>query len=110
MSKYGNKRTVVDGITFDSNAEARRWSYLRLMEKAGEISGLERQVSFALVEGVRFAGEARKRPAIRYVADFTYVENSRLVIEDVKGVETPEFRLKRHLMLALHGREIRVTR
>lgn len=108
-SKYRNTKTVVAGLTFDSRREAARWQELQLLERAGHIRGLRRQVAFELVKGVKFAGAARARPAIRYVADFVYVERDREVIEDSKGVETQEFKLKRHLLLALHGREVRVT-
>lgn len=108
-SKYRNTKTIVAGLTFDSRREAARWQELQLLERAGQIRGLRRQVAFALVPGVKFAGAARARPAIRYVADFVYVEHGREVIEDSKGVETQEFKLKRHLLLALHGLEVRVT-
>lgn len=110
MSKFSAIKTVVDGIKFDSKAEARRYGELVILERAGKICDLRRQVAFALVPGVKFAGASRARPAIRYIADFVYVEPAGQVIEDVKGVETPEFKLKRHLLLALHGLEVRVTK
>lgn len=109
-SKYRAIKTTVGAVTFDSKAEARRHAELLLLERAGQICGLRRQVAFELVPGVKFAGAARARPAIRYTADFVYTERDKQVIEDVKGVETPEFRIKRHLLLALHGLEVRVTK
>lgn len=85
-SKYGNTWTVVDGIKFQSKLEARRWQQLQLLVKAGEVAKVERQVRFPLVAG------------ITYVADFrvTYPDG-RVVIEDVKGVETEAFVIKRKL-------------
>ena len=108
-TKYRNTKTVVGGVAFDSRREAARWQELKMLERAGQIRDLRRQVAFEIVKGVKFAGAARARPAIRYFADFVYVERGQQVIEDVKGVETPEFKIKRHLMLALLGLEVRVT-
>lgn len=106
-TKYGNRKTTVDGLTFDSAREARRWAELRLLERAGEITDLERQVRIRLIgadgEPIRF--RPSNRPAT-YVADFTYRDRSgREVIEDAKGFETPEFRLKR-AVLAAQGVEV----
>lgn len=108
-SKYRNVKTAVAGVAFDSRREAARWQELKMLERAGQICELRRQVAFELVKGVKFAGAARARPAIRYVADFVFQERGQQVIEDVKGIETPEFKIKRHLMLALLGLEVRVT-
>lgn len=111
VSKYSNKKaTAADGEKFDSLAELHRWSHLKMLQRAGHIAGLRRQVAFELVPSVKFAGAARARPAIRYVADFVYTEGGMEVVEDVKGVETPEFKLKRHLFKALHGREVRIVK
>ncbi|VVE12585.1 hypothetical protein PCA20602_02713 [Pandoraea capi] len=99
-SKYGNKKCEVDGIQFDSRAEARRWSQLMAMQERCEIHELERQVVYLLAPGVVING--RKAPPLRYVADFVYERGEETVIEDVKGVITPEYRIKRHLM-ALKG-------
>lgn len=110
-NKYRNKQAVSpDGEKFDSLAELYRWSHLKMLQRAGRISELRRQVAFVLVPSVKFAGAARARPAIRYVADFVYVEAGVEVIEDVKGVETREFKLKQHLLKALHGRDVRVVK
>ncbi len=109
MSKYGAIKTVVDGMRFDSLAEARRWSELRLLERAGRISDLKRQVRLELAPGCRLHGESRMRPPIRLVVDFQYVEEGNVIWEDTKGFEVPVSRLKRHLAKALHGVDVRVT-
>ncbi|VVE55641.1 hypothetical protein PCO31111_05058 [Pandoraea communis] len=95
-SKYRNEKCVVDGIKFDSRKEAQRWQELVLMQERGEITALERQVVFVLAPGVRING--RMAPALRYIADFVYERGDITVIEDAKGVVTPEYRIKRHLM------------
>lgn len=105
--KYGNKKTEVDGITFDSQAEARRYKALKLLERAGEIQSLELQPVYELVPSVTLYG--RKRTAVRYKADFRYINNGQTVVEDVKGMRTPVYNLKRHLMKAVHNIEIKET-
>lgn len=105
MSKYSNQKTVFDGITFDSKAEARRFCVLKALERAGEISDLQRQVAFVLAPPVRIGG--RGRPAMKYIADFVYLQGGQQVVEDVKGVRTAVFILKRHLMKSVHNIEIR---
>lgn len=102
-SKYGNKKVTVDGITFDSQKEAKRWTELKQLEEAGAISHLERQPKFKLFCGntpIRFDSG---RQAV-YRADFAYFsasENKR-VIEDAKGFRTPEYKLKRAIVHAMH--------
>lgn len=94
-SKYRNHKIVRDGLEFDSRAEADRYAELCLMQRAGEISGLETQPQYTLtVRGVKICD---------YYGDFRYWQNGQLVVEDVKGVRTPEYRLKAKLMLACHG-------
>lgn len=78
--KYGNRKTVYEGITFDSQKEARRYRELRLLQKAGQISELKLQVSYILIP----AGNGER--AVKYIADFTYVENGRQIVEDIKLV------------------------
>lgn len=95
-SKYHANKTVVDGIRFDSAKEARRYTRLRALEEAGEIQHLRLQVPFELVpsfecDGVKYRG-------MKYVADFVYVRDGKQVVEDVKGVKTPEYKLKKKLM------------
>lgn len=97
--KYNARRVTVDGYTFDSKAEARRYNQLRLLQRAGDIADLELQPSFELQPGFTDASGKRQR-AIRYVADFAYtLPDGRRVVEDVKGVETAVFKLKRKLFL-----------
>lgn len=97
-TKYGSRKTTVDGILFDSAREARAWQKLRLMESCGEIEGLQRQVPFVLtVNGVKVC---------KYIADFVYTENGMKVVTDAKGVRTREYLLKKKLMKALYGIEI----
>ena len=109
--KYGNHKTVVDNITFDSNAEARRYGELCLLQKSGAICNLQLQVPFVLWSGVKFPGAARATPACKYIADFVYLEPSgsclRTVIEDVKGMRTAIYKLKKHALKALHGLDVR---
>jgi hypothetical protein len=107
--KYGNKKTtLVGGETFDSKAEARRWTELLLLVRTGKLSGLKRQVAYELVPAVPRDGEFPALRALRYVADFVYEdENGDLVVEDVKGFRTREFKLKSRLMLWRHGIRIR---
>ena len=102
MEKYRNKRIVLDGIRFDSKKEAIRWAELRMLEKAGKISGLERQVRFELVPAQYVGGRLKERPCV-YVADFRYLEGGKAVVEDTKGVKTPEYIIKRKLLLKVYG-------
>jgi len=108
MSKYGAKKTTIDGITFSSKAEANRYLQLIMLGKAKKITELQLQVKYELAPSVVIQG--RKRPPIRYVADFVYMQDGKRVTEDVKGMETPVYRLKRHLMATVHGIEILETR
>jgi hypothetical protein len=96
--KYRNVPTEVDGILFASKREARRWSELRLMERAGYITELQRQVRFPL--------DVNGQPICHYVCDFQYRRNGELVVEDSKGVRTPEYKLKAKLMKAVHQIQI----
>lgn len=109
-SKYNNRKVELDGFTFDSQKEARRYSELRLLERCKQISALEPQKAFVLAESVKFSGELRAKPAVRYIADFAYIENGVMVVEDVKSVATrslPVYRLKKHFMKSVHGIEIK---
>lgn len=113
-NKYGARKTVVDGITFDSAAEAKRYKTLAHAELIGQIAGLELQPVYVLAEGVKLHGEKRKRPAIRYRADFSYVTQlGEKVVEDVKSPATaklPVFRLKQHLLFLRHGVIVRIVK
>lgn len=105
MNKYGNRKTVIDGITFDSAKEANRYCELRLLEKAGQIYNLQRQVPFVLIPKQERNGRT-ERPVV-YKADFVYTENGQEVVEDTKGVKTKEYIIKRKLMLWQYGIQIR---
>lgn len=111
LNKYHNTETVVDGIKFQSKKEAQRWSYLRLLEKAGKIGDLNRQVPFTLIPSQREPGKKGKviERAVNYFADFTYIdaESGELVVEDTKGVRTADYNIKRKLMLYVHGIRIK---
>lgn len=101
-NKYHNQKVTVDGITFDSVKEASRWQELQLMERAGEIVGLVRQARIELVPKTNMF-----RP-VYYVADFVYFDKqkNKTVYEDVKGVRTDVYRLKKKLLYWRHQIEI----
>lgn len=117
--KYKNKKTVVDGITFDSKREAHRWQELKLAESAGAIGDLQRQVRFELIPAQRepdtrgpkggvIKGRLIERK-VEYVADFVYIDlqTGEKVVEDTKGMRTPDYILKRKMMLYFHGIKVR---
>lgn len=106
-SKFHAKKTVVDGITFDSRKEADRYLVLKGMEEDGSIEDLRRQVRYELVPAFDVDGK-HYRP-VYYVADFVYVEDGREVIEDVKGVRTDVYRLKSKLFARRYGMSIKET-
>lgn len=95
-------------MTFHSKGEADRWCILRLMERAREISELERQISYPLYMPHCQTGESELICA--YVADFRYREKGSLVVEDFKGVRTPDYIIKAKLMWACYGIKVRETR
>lgn len=109
--KYRNRTAVVDGVRFDSQKEAHRWGILRILQSSGLIRDLQRQVRIPLhgADGqpLRFIPSGR---AAFYIADFAYhdVPKGVDVIEDAKGIQTPEFKLKRAI-LASQGVEIILT-
>ena len=103
MPKYHNSKTVIDGIRFDSKKEAKRYLELKILEKAGAIKDLRRQVPYVLINKSRYGR------AIKYVADFTYYEDDKLVVEDVKGVRTPVYKLKKRLMAEVYEIEVKET-
>lgn len=104
LNKYGACRTG----RYASGAEAQRAAALRAKESAGLISDLREQVPYMLVKGRRNAAGVMER-SVRYIADFVYTDNAtgETVVEDVKGVRTKEYVIKRKLMLAVHGITIR---
>lgn len=98
-SKYGNRKIKTEDGTFDSQHEHKRWIELKLLQRAGEIKELERQVKFELVP--KQDGER----AIHYVADFVYIDNrtGEKIVEDAKGAKTDVYIIKRKLMLYKHN-------
>ena len=118
-NKFGNHKVTVDGELFDSKREASRWLELKMLEKAGKIYDLQRQVKFVLVpaqyepdtvgpRGGKIKGKLIEKE-LSYYADFVYFdeETKETVVEDAKGVRTPEYVIKRKLMLWLKGYRIR---
>lgn len=96
--KYHNKKTIIDGIKFDSKKEAARWCELKKLEEAGEISDLRRQIPFILINGEE-GPDGRKLRPLKYVADFVYYDkNDNQVVEDSKGMKTDVYKLKKRLM------------
>jgi len=109
-SKYRNIKTKVEGVTFDSKGELKRWVQLCLMQENGLISDLKRQVRYELCPPIKLAGEKRAS-AVKYVVDFQYVtDKGELRLEDLKGFDTPVSRLKRRLVKHLHGLDVHVVR
>jgi hypothetical protein len=119
--KYHNKRTTVDGITFDSLKEAKRWKELSLMQHSGMIQDLQRQVKFVLIPAQREPDTIGKRGGVHkgkllerecaYVADFVYKEKGETVVEDVKGYKDGAayniFTIKRKMVLFFYGIHIK---
>lgn len=97
-SKYKNTKTIIDGIKFDSRKEANRYCELKLLLNEGVIKDLHCQVSFELQPKFRNQVTGRVERAITYVADFVYIENGKVVIEDVKGFRTDVYKIKRKMM------------
>lgn len=121
-SKYGSRKVTVDGITFDSKKEAVRYRQLKLLERAGEISDLRLQVKYVLIPAQRelcndiYTRGAKKgcfKPGkllekeCSYVADFVYIHDGKIVVEDTKGFRTEAYKIKRKLMLHIHGIRIK---
>lgn len=102
--KFRNIKTMVDGFVFDSQKEARRYGELKLMQAHDQIADLTLQPRFPIViNGVKVC---------TYVADFQYRDpwdGNKIVTEDVKGMKTPIYNLKKKLMKAVHGIDIRET-
>ncbi|ASR89184.1 DUF1064 domain-containing protein [Alcaligenes faecalis] len=106
--KYGNRKTIIDGIQFPSKLEAARYQQLKLLERAGQITDLELQPRFELIPKQR-RDDGKPERACEYVADFQYTDTAtgRLVIEDAKGVRTDTYVIKRKLLLQVHGITVR---
>jgi hypothetical protein len=106
MNKYHNKKTAHEGMIFDSQKEARRWNELQLMQCAGMITEVQRQVEFVVVP------KSEKFRASKYIADFVYRETrtGEIVIEDVKGMRKGAayqvFKIKQKLMWQIYNYEV----
>jgi len=101
--KYGNKKVIIQGIKFDSKWEGEHYLYLKSLERAGTIKDLELQVRFNLM--------VNDQKICAYIADFCYKREDKDgvwhdIVDDAKGVETPEFKLKKKLMKACLGIDI----
>lgn len=118
-NKYHNKKITIEGLTFDSKREAKRYQELRLLEKAGEITDLQTQVKFVLIpaqrepdtigpKGGRKPGKLLERECA-YLADFVYTDTRTggKIVEDTKGMRTADYIIKRKLMLQMYGIRIR---
>lgn len=124
--KYNNKKTIVNGISFDSQKEARRYQELVMLEQAGLIKNLERQVKYVLIPAQyeiveRYGKKGQKlkdgqkllEREVAYVADFVYEENGETIVEDIKGYRDPssagfaKFIIKRKMMLYFHNIKIK---
>ena len=106
-SKFGAKKTIVDGITFDSKWESERYGQLKAMERGGIVTDLELQVKYDIV--------INDIKICKYIADFVYKEESpdgkiKEIVEDAKGFETPEFKLKKKIMKAVHNIDIYLSK
>ena len=117
-NKYHSRKATWNGETFDSQKEARRYAELKLLERAGKITELKRQVRYELIPSQRDTstevytrgekkgqfkpGKVIEKPCY-YVADFEYIQYGIKVVEDTKGVRTKDFVIKRNLMLKVHG-------
>jgi hypothetical protein len=101
--KYHNKKVVRDGEKFDSVKEYRRFCELLLLEKGGVISDLQRQVKYVLIPSQKEGKKTIEREC-SYKADFVYTDNEtgETVVEDVKGMRTEVYKIKRKLMLWVH--------
>ena len=124
-NKYGNRKIAFDGQTFDSKKEMRHYTELLLLEKAGKIKDLQRQVKFQLIPAQRepdtIGPKGGKKPGkliereLDYIADFVYtdVSTGQMVVEDIKGYKATnapaysKFAIKRKLMLYFHGIRIK---
>lgn len=109
MSKYHSRKvTTPDGV-FDSHREYDRWVNLKMMQLAGFITQLQRQVRFDLIPAAPAEHGKRAERGVSYVADFTYIDiaSGGFVVEDAKGVRTPDYIIKRKLMRWIHGIEVK---
>ena len=107
FNKFKNKKTKIDGITFDSQKEAKRYLELKLLLKTGKISELKLQPIYILQDKFRLGGKGIR--AIKYIADFEYIDNKtgKVIVEDVKGIKTDVYKLKKKLFQKKYGKDIK---
>lgn len=121
-SKYGSRKVTVDGVTYDSVKEYRRFKELSLLEREGTIQNLQRQVKYVLIPAQReycddIYTRGRNKGCFKtgklierecsYIADFVYIQNGEIVVEDTKGFRTKDYIIKRKLMLWNYGIQIK---
>jgi len=110
-NKFKALKVELDGMTFDSKKEHRRYIELKAMQQRGEIRDLKHHTKFELAPKTKIEGEKRAKPALRYFADFTYYRiTGEFVVEDVKSVATRKlasYRNKKHLMKTVHNIDVR---
>ena len=110
-NKFNAQKVEMDGMTFDSKKEHKRYIELKEMQQRGEIFGLEHHTKFELAPKVKIEGEKRAKPALRYFADFTYYNTrGEYIVEDVKSAATRKkdsYRNKKHLMKTVLNIDVR---
>ena len=109
-TKHGNKKIVdTDGQKFDSIRECGIYHDLCNLQAVGKIKDLKRQVPFVLAPSVKFAGDARAKPSLKFTSDFTYIENNIFIVADAKSPHLRKetaYRIRKHLMKSVHGLDI----
>ncbi|VTX53994.1 Uncharacterised protein [Acinetobacter junii] len=110
-NKFNAQKVELDGMTFDSKKEHKRYIELKAMQQRGEIFGLEHHTKFELAPKTKLEGEKRAKPALRYFADFTYYNTrGEYIVEDVKSAATRKlasYRNKKHLMKTVFNIDVR---
>ena len=106
-NKYNAKKTEFMGFKFDSKWEAERYGQLESMKMAGIIQDLERQVNYDII--------VNDQKICRYIADFVYKlvhedGSEEKIVEDAKGIETTDFKLKKKLMKAVFNIDIKISK
>ena len=105
QNKYHNKKVEYDGIKFDSVKEKNRYIGLKQLERLGVIQNLQRQVKYELQPSFKFNGATIR--SITYIADFVYIQGGVEIIEDVKGIRTKEYLLKKKMFMYKYQKEIK---
>ena len=108
QSKYNNRKVRCSGETFDSMLECERYKYLKALEQQKVISNLRRQVKYVLLPSQKDSKTQKTiEREITYLADFVYEKGSQTIVEDVKGMKTDVYKIKRKLILYFHGIQIK---